>query len=129
MTLFEAKENMGLSKMALDVADHFNVSMPKDDEDFHDWAESRGLDVHEAEQGAYELAAILVKFLYGGRANEKGITVADVDSDELAMGIKVEMEHTSDPETARRIATDHLAELDDYYTRLKKMEAEAGIKE
>jgi len=44
---------------------------------------------------------------------------------ELARGIAVEMEHTSDPVIAERIARDHLAELPDYYTRLVRMEAGA----
>lgn len=38
--------------------------------------------------------------------------------EELAVGIKVEMEHTSDLEEARRIALDHLSETLDYYSRL-----------
>jgi hypothetical protein len=44
---------------------------------------------------------------------------------QLAMGTKIEMEHTNNPRVAQQIAKDHLAEFDDYYTRLKKMEAEA----
>lgn len=47
------------------------------------------------------------------------------DAEELAKGIKVEMEHTDDKEMAKSIAKDHLAEIPDYYTRLLKMEAEA----
>jgi hypothetical protein len=43
------------------------------------------------------------------------------------MGIKVEMEHTTDPLIAKRISLDHLSEIPDYYTRLAKMEKEAGI--
>ena len=43
---------------------------------------------------------------------------------ELEMGLKVEREHTTDPERAREIAMDHLVELPDYYTRLAKMEKE-----
>jgi len=42
---------------------------------------------------------------------------------ELAKGIKVEMEHTTDVEVAREIALDHLNEKLDYYTEL------AGIEE
>ncbi len=42
---------------------------------------------------------------------------------QLSKGIKVEKEHTSDEATAREIALDHLAELPDYYDRLKKVEA------
>lgn len=37
---------------------------------------------------------------------------------ELAVGIKVEMEHTDDPREAEKIARDHIAEKPDYYTRL-----------
>ncbi len=44
----------------------------------------------------------------------------DVDSKELAMGIEVELEHTNDREEAKKIALQHLAEVPDYYTKLKK---------
>ena len=64
------------------------------------------------------------QFSEHGRANEKKITEKDVDPKELEMGIEVELEHTTDRETASRIALDHLAELRDYYTRLDKMEKE-----
>jgi hypothetical protein len=49
----------------------------------------------------------------------------DVDTihNQLKMGINVEKEHTTSSKTAREIALDHLAELPDYYTRLKKVEA------
>ena len=39
---------------------------------------------------------------------------------ELNAGISVEMEHTNDPETARRIALDHLYEDPEYYEKLAK---------
>jgi hypothetical protein len=44
-----------------------------------------------------------------------------VDPKELKMGIKVEMEHTDDPEEAKIIALQHLAEDPKYYTKLKKV--------
>ena len=44
---------------------------------------------------------------------------------ELQMGIKVELEHTKNRKTAEDIAMDHLYEIPDYYTRLKKMEKQA----
>lgn len=53
----------------------------------------------------------------------------DVDPEELSLGIHIEMEHTDDPEEAKVIALQHLAELPDYYTRLKKMEDDAKPKE
>lgn len=59
--------------------------------------------------------------LFGGKS--KGISEEGVDPKELEMGIKVEMEHTDDPVIAKKIALDHLSELPDYYTRLKKMES------
>lgn len=43
---------------------------------------------------------------------------------QLEKGIQVELEHTKDRKKAREIALDHLKELPDYYTRLKKMEGE-----
>lgn len=46
----------------------------------------------------------------------------DIDSEQLAVGTKHEMEHTDDPDIARQIAIDHLREMPDYYTRLEKME-------
>jgi hypothetical protein len=48
------------------------------------------------------------------------------DPKELAAGIEVEKEHTNNPKIAKSIAKDHLSEIKDYYTRLKKMELEAG---
>lgn len=41
---------------------------------------------------------------------------------QLEMGIKVESEHTGSKQMARMIALQHLEELPDYYTRLKKAE-------
>jgi hypothetical protein len=39
---------------------------------------------------------------------------------ELKAGISVEMEHTEDPEIAKRIALDHLSEDPEYYEKLAK---------
>lgn len=44
----------------------------------------------------------------------------DFDQKELAMGIKVEMEHTNDKKIATEIAMDHLKENPKYYTIHKK---------
>jgi len=49
----------------------------------------------------------------------------DVDPEQLAKGIEIEMEHTKDPEVAKEIALDHLTEIPDYYNRLEEMEEEA----
>ena len=58
-------------------------------------------------------------------AKEKGITEKDVCPKQLAMGIEVEYEHTDNPDVAKTIALDHLAEIPDYYTRLLRMEEAA----
>lgn len=60
-----------------------------------------------------------------GLADKENVTTKEVDPGQLAMGIKVEMEHTKDKTVAKQIAMDHLTEIPDYYTRLEKMEDEA----
>lgn len=62
----------------------------------------------------------MADLLPGGKADGK--TDSAFSAWQLAMGTKVEMEHTNDPAKAREIARDHLTEIPDYYTRLKKME-------
>ena len=64
--------------------------------------------------------------LLGGLADDK--EPEDFDPAQLAMGIRVEMEHTNDKAVAMEIAMDHLTEIPDYYTRLETMEDEANMK-
>ena len=96
------------------------------DDVIHAFAEKEGINTHKFEAYIYD---ILGSFLGAGRAKEKGFTEEDADPKELKMGIKVEMEHTTNPLISKRIALDHLAEIDDYYTRLDKMESDAGVEE
>jgi len=58
----------------------------------------------------------------GGKADNK--TNADFNPKQLAMGKKVEMEHTDNPAMAQEIARDHLEEFPNYYTALDEMEAQ-----
>lgn len=46
----------------------------------------------------------------------------DFDQEQLAAGIKVEMEHTTDKAVATEIAMDHLSEDPNYYKKLKAIE-------
>lgn len=65
-----------------------------------------------------------------------GIDFSEYDIEQFRMGLGVEMEHgAQDPETdvthsdaimTGKIAWAHLKEIKDYYTRLQKMEQEAG---
>lgn len=58
-------------------------------------------------------------------AKKHGVDIGRVEK-ELAKGTKVEMEHTKDRETAETIASHHLDEMLDYYTKLTKMEESVG---
>lgn len=60
-----------------------------------------------------------VERLVGGLAD--GASAKSFDADELARGIKVEMEHTDDRKVAEEICKDHLSEDPQYYSKLKKV--------
>ena len=52
----------------------------------------------------------------GGKSDYKEESEFNVE--ELKRGIEVEMEHTDDPEIAKEIAMDHLAEDPQYYSKV-----------
>lgn len=56
-------------------------------------------------------------------AKKHGVSI-DVLKKQLDMGIKVELEHTTDKAVAKEIALDHLNEFPDYYDRLEKAESD-----
>ena len=58
--------------------------------------------------------------LKGGLADKK--TPSDFSKEDLEKGLRVEFEHTNDPDIAREITMDHLEEHDDYYVGLECME-------
>lgn len=66
--------------------------------------------------------------IFQGKADKEGLSEKDVDQNELSMGIKVELEHTKNKDIAKKIALDHLAEMADYYSKLKKMESQSENK-
>jgi len=95
---------------------------PSDDK-VHALAEKMGIDPDKFESHIY---MILSDLIHEGRSKNFN---GKYDPKELAMGIEVEKEHLPYPSIAEKIAKDHLAEIPDYYTRLKKMEKEGGVKE
>lgn len=103
------------------IMDFFADNPSPPDKDIHALAEKLGIDAHKFEAYIY---SILGSVLGTGEAKKKKFTEKDADEKELAMGTKIEMEHTKNKAVAKRIALDHLAELPDYYTRLTKMEGE-----
>ena len=111
------KEELSPCQKWLKALDHAPT-----DEEVHKWAEDNKMDVHEVEAQIYKLAK---QHLDMGHAETKKQEIveplpeAEADPKELAIGIKVEMEHTDNPEEAKKIALQHLAEVKDYYTKLK----------
>ena len=101
------------------IMDFFADNPSPPDEDVHALADKLGIDEHKFEAYIY---SILGSILGTGKSKKEKFTEKDADPKELAMGIKVEMEHTKNKIISKRIALDHLAELPDYYTRLNKME-------
>lgn len=91
-----------------------------DDDDLHAFSEKMKISPHEIEEIAYELLTGLLK----GVGKHKEVPVTKFDPNEIKMGMEVEKEHTDSEAIAQQIAKDHLAEIPDYYTRLKKMEEE-----
>lgn len=57
----------------------------------------------------------------GGLADKK--KPEDFDYEQLQKGIKIELEHTSDPQIAQEIAMDHLTEDEKYYDKLETIES------
>jgi len=121
----EEKDN---SELNIKLANYFKDNPYKSDDDFHKFAEENNIEPDDLEKMAYQ---IISTFMYGGMANKEGLKEEDVDQKELEMGTEVEYEHLDKKSPfatmmAKRISLDHLAELKDYYSRLKKMESEGG---
>ncbi len=105
------------------IIEYFSTHENPTDKDIHAIANQLGYKeggdktVHDFEAKIYSL---LSSFFNAGKS--KGKSLEDINPDQLKKGIKVEMEHTNIEPIARKIAIDHLTELDDYYDRLEKME-------
>ena len=123
-TKMDVNEEKDMKDVHKTIMEFLRDNPSPDDKAMHALANKTGVDEHEFEAHVY---MILGSILGAGRAKEKGYVEEDADKKELEMGIKVEMEHTTDPVISKRIALDHLAEIPDYYTRLLKMEKDAGI--
>lgn len=111
--------------VSTELLDFLQKNIDPSDNEIHSLAEKLNVEPDDLEAMIYSLST---DFWANGRYNEKGKNI-QFDEKELAAGIKVEMEHTSNKIMAERIAKDHLTEINDYYTRLIKMEKDAGIKD
>lgn len=122
----QLNEDIDKKELKIKIFDYFKKNPAPPDDDIHDWADDLGIDHDLVEEVIYEL---LGSFIGYGNANKTGFELKDADKKELAMGRKVELEHTNCPMIAERIALDHLSEISDYYTRLAKMESDAGVED
>ena len=112
-------DKRGENDMAAQIIKWFLKNPYPNDDAVHSLAEKLGVDPDEFEAEIYK---VLSSFLSEGFSKGKDVKH---DADELKMGIEVEYEHTTNPLISRKIAMDHLVEIPDYYTRLKKLEDEA----
>ena len=114
MLILKSKKNL-----RKDLIEFFTNTKNIKDKKVHAFAKKNGINEHVLEDNIY---SILVDIFQAGKYHKEN---KKVNEKELKMGISIEKEHTNCPLLAERIAKDHLMEIPDYYTRLKKMEEEA----
>lgn len=108
------------------ILDFFKKNPKPSDKQVHEFATELGINEHRFEESIYKLLGTFV----AGIGKHNNVPDDKYDQKELEMGIEVEKEHVADdvlkilPDLPKEIAKDHLDELSDYYTRLKKMEGE-----
>jgi len=100
------------------IIDFFKENPNPKDSQIHSFSEREGIDTHKFEEIVYSILGSILG--HGLSKDFKG----EYDPKQIEMGLKVEMEHTNSKIIALRIVKDHLAELPDYYNRLKKVEGE-----
>jgi len=107
-----------LQKSKKDIKDKivkFLIDNPNPpDKKIHALAEKMGIEPDKFETIIYSILSEMI--------HKPTVKESEVKPEELKMGIKVEMEHTSVLSLAKQIALTHLSELPDYYTKLKKVE-------
>jgi len=95
-----------------------------DENDIDEMAEKLGIEHDDIENQIFQMFHKLIQYAPG-----KHMDTPDekFDPEQLKMGIEIEKEHTDCPVLAKEIAKDHLAEIKNYYSRLNKMEKDAGV--
>lgn len=116
----EADENKNVQNR---IIEFFQKNKIQSDEQIHEFANQLGLPPDKLELEIYKILSSLINLKHGDDPDDK------YDSKQLERGIEVEKEHIDNPVISKMIAKAHLAEIPDYYTRLDKMEKEAGIKD
>jgi len=101
------------------IIEFFRKNPNPSDEMVHQLASSIGMNPHEFERHIY---MVLTKMVSKPVGKHQHLPDSKFDPAQLAMGAKVELEHTDCPIMAKEIAKDHLMECADYYSRLARME-------
>ena len=106
------------------ILEFFMSVQNPNDKQVHKLAEDLDMSPHDLETEIYEL---LSTFTYGGFAKEKDFKEEDADPKQLKAGIAVELEHLNKKSKyakalSKRISLDHLAEINNYYSKLKKVD-------
>jgi len=84
--------------------------------EFDKWTDTEHNDWDVSYREFYEHLTEQFHSLDGGVGD---VTVpSDVNTNELSIGVQVEMEHTNDPKVSTEIAMDHLTKDSQYYTKL-----------
>lgn len=98
----------------------FTANPNPDDDKVHKFAEDIGMEHDDLEKNIYAVLTSIINPI----GKHRHVHDSEYNSNELKMGIKVELEHTDSKIISKEIAKDHLAECSDYYTRLERMEEE-----
>ena len=114
----EEEESKGSAPSETSVIEFLRKNPRPKDKQFHEWAKSRGVNVHKAESTAY---GILSDLLTKGRS--KGKHPGGVAQEDVREGVRIETEHTPNKEIQRKITDDHNTELKKYYDKKKGLPA------
>jgi len=106
----EESESKGTSPTEEQVIKFLKAHPSPKDEDYHEWAEENGFNVHKAEAVAYKIISDLV-----GKGRSKGEHPAGVAKADVTKGVKIEAEHTPNKTIQHKITDDHNTELKKYY--------------
>jgi hypothetical protein len=96
-----------------DLVDFLNQYPNPNDKTVHEWAQKNGFEVEKVEEALYQFAFLFNTILK--KALKEEIFDLKVDPKELAKGIVIEKEHTSNEHVAEIIARMHLKEFPNYY--------------
>lgn len=96
----------------------FKANPSPDDTAIHELASKLKMSPHDVETQIY---ALLTWYISGDFLKHGNDPDSNFDPKELALGVKVEMEHTNDPVLAKKISKAHLFEASDYYSILLKV--------